>query len=314
MALDSHSTAFLESLAASGARPFHQMRVEEARQFMGSLRDLIGPGPTMASVRNEFLPCDTGSFRVRVLTPSAAPRGIIVYCHGGGWALMSVDDYDTLGRRLAVATQCTVILVDYRLAPEHPFPAGLEDAWTAIRWADGNREVLASSRRAPLFIAGDSAGGNLAAVIAQRARGVVDLAQQVLIYPVTSADLDAECYGAAHNQGLLGGLDMQWFWNLYLPDIVSRRNPEAAPILSSDLRGLPAAIVVTAECDILREEGEAYASALRSAGVPVDHRCFEGQMHGFFSMGQLLPASVDAMEFVALSIRRTLDELTSAPV
>lgn len=313
MALDSHSIALLEGLAKNGAKPFHQMEVAEARLFMASLRDLVGPGPDMFDIQEALLPCATGTFRVRTLTPSDNPRGIIVYCHGGGWALMSIDDYDTLGRRLASETGCTVVLVDYRLAPEHPFPAALDDVWKALTWADVNRLTLGHSQHAPLLIAGDSAGGNLAAVTAQRARGLVDIAQQVLIYPVTSNNLDAPCYSAAENQGLLGRADMQWFWDLYMQDVASRSRPEASPLHQKDLRGLAPAVVVTATHDILREEGQAYAAALCGADVQVDHRCFEGQMHGFFSMDHLLPASRDARDYVAHSIRKRLAQLFRTP-
>lgn len=313
MALDSHSVAFLEGLAKNGVKPFHQMEVAEARLFMAGLRSMIGPGPDMFDVREALLPCATGTFQVRTLKPLQDPRGIIVYCHGGGWALMSIDDYDTLGRRLASETGCTVVLVDYRLAPEYPFPAALDDVWKAMTWADANRLTLGHSKRAPLLIAGDSAGGNLAAVTAQSARGLVDIAQQVLIYPVTSNNIDAACYSAAENQGLLGRADMQWFWDFYLPDVESRNRPEASPLHQKDLHGLAPVVVVTAAHDILREEGQAYVGALRGAGVQVDHRCFEGQMHGFFSMDHLLPASHNARDYVANSIRERLGHLHRTP-
>ncbi|KAI3603362.1 hypothetical protein D8I24_2925 [Cupriavidus necator H850] len=312
MALDSHSIAFLEGLGSSGAKPLHQMKVDEARQFMAGLREIIGPGPEMLSVREEHLPCESGSFRVRALVPSQSPDGIIVYCHGGGWVLMSIDDYDTLARRLAVETNCTVVLVDYRLAPEHPFPAALDDVWQAVVWTERNRVALASGNSVPLIIMGDSAGGNLAAVVAQRSRGVVEIAQQILIYPVTSDDTDSACYHAAENQCLLGTADMRWFWELYLSDATSRRLPDASPINAQDLRGLPPAVVVTAEHDILRDDGEAYVAAMREAGVRVDHRRFEGQMHGFFSMDRLLPVSAQARAYVASYVERRLGELNKA--
>jgi acetyl esterase len=170
---------------------------------------------------------------------------------------------------------------------------------------------LCGSSSVPLIIAGDSAGGNLAAVAAQRAHasGGPEIAQQLLVYPVTQADLTAPCYLDPDNHGLLGRADMHWFWDLYLPDVQARTSPNASPLRADSLEGLPAAVVITAEHDVLRDEGEAYADALRAAGVPVEHRRFDGQMHGFFSLGSLLPASTEAMVYLAAAVRARLGEL-----
>lgn len=314
MALDAHSRAFLDALAEKGARPFHQMAVSEARDFMQDLRDIIGPGPDMHRVEDIFLDQGGHALRVRALVPDTGPSGIVVYCHGGGWALMSIDDYDTVGRHIAHETGCTVLLVDYRLAPEHPHPAAIDDVWRALEWVATHREALCSSRHAPLIIAGDSAGGNLAAVIAQRAhtRGGPEIAQQLLVYPVTQDNLNTPCYLDPDNQALLGQADMRWFWDLYLPDTGARQAPEASPLRATSLEGLPAAVVITAEHDVLRDEGEAYASALQSAGVHVDHRRFAGQMHGFFALDALLPASADARSYLAQAVRTRLSELCNS--
>ncbi|MGF6900745.1 alpha/beta hydrolase [Paraburkholderia sp. GAS348] len=311
MALDAHSRAFLEALAEKGAKPFHQIGVPEARNFMEGLRDIVGPGPDMYRVEDLFLDQGGHALHLRVLAPESRSSGIVVYCHGGGWALMSIDDYDAAGRHIAYETGCTVLLVDYRLAPEHPYPAAIDDVWLALEWAATHREALNGSPHAPLIVAGDSAGGNLAAVVTQRAhaRGGPEIAQQLLIYPVTQDDLNTPCYLDPDNQALLGQEDMRWFWDLYLPDTAARQASEASPLRAKSFRGLPPAIVITAEHDVLRDEGEAYAAALQSAGVHVDHRRFAGQMHGFFGLDALLPASAEARGYLAQAVRTRLGEL-----
>jgi acetyl esterase len=311
MALDAHSRAFLEALAEKGGKPFHQMGVRQARDLMESLRDVIGPGPNIYRIDDRVLDQGEQGLRVRALIPGDSPSGIIVYCHGGGWALMSIDDYDTLGRHVAQETNCTVVLVDYRLAPEHPYPAAVDDVWLALDWADRNRDTLSGNSQAPLIIAGDSAGGNLAAVVTQRAhaQGTPKIAQQLLIYPVTQADLNTSSYLDPDNQGLLGQADMRWFWDLYLPDAAARQLPEASPLRAESFRGLPPAVVITAEHDVLRDEGEAYAAALQAAGVQVEHRRFAGQMHGFIGLGTLLPASAEARAYLAQAVRTRLSRL-----
>ena len=236
---------------------------------------------------------------------------MIVYYHGGGWVIGALDEFDTLGRQLAVRTGAAVALVDYRLAPEHRYPAAAEDAWAALRWVEDNRARFAGSR-VPLIVAGDSAGGNLAAIVAQRAKaeGGPDLALQVLIYPVTDADVDNPSYTDPANALMLTREGMIWFWDHYAPDPVTRSNPDASPLQAADLSGLPPAVVLTAEHDVLRDEGEAYAERLRAAGVPVQHRRFAGQMHGFFSMVNVLPGAAAGLEYVAAEI----DKLQPAAV
>jgi len=300
MALDEATAAFMTQLAASGARPLHEMSPEEARRLGAVLREMYGPGPEVAQVREERIPVGGGAtVPARVLVPTGAPRGIIVYLHGGGWVIGAIDEFDALGRRMAQRTGAAVVLIDYRLAPEHGFPTAVEDSFAAIRWVDEHMEQIAG-RRVPLVVAGDSAGGNLSAVVSLRARaaGGPRLAAQVLVYPVTDADFENETYLDPANQLLLSRDTMIWFWNHYVPDPAVRAHPDASPLRAEDLKGLPPAIVLLAEHDVLRTEGEAYAAGLRAAGVPVSQRCFAGQMHAFFTLLNL-PASGDALEYVA---------------
>ena len=301
MALDEASASFLAQLEAAEGKPLQQMTPDEAREFGVFLAQLVGSGPELASVRDEALPTgDGGHFRVRVLTPAGAVGGVVVYYHGGGWVLGDIDEYDTLARTLATRLGVAVVNVDYRLAPEHRYPAAVNDAWTALEWAS-ERVTEIAGHPAPLIVTGDSAGGNLAAVVAQRASkaGQPRVDAQVLVYPVTDADVDDETYRDPQNQLLLTREGMIWFWDHYAPDPASRKNPDASPLQANDLSGLPPAIVVTAEYDPLREEGEAYADRMRAAGVPVEQQRFSGQMHHFFAMLNVLPGSAEAISYIA---------------
>lgn len=313
MALDSATAGFLTQMAESGAKPLNEMTPGEARGFGSMLRDLYGPGPAVASVRDETIAtADGGSFAVRVLVPEGTPRAVIVYYHGGGWVIGNIEESDTLGRTVAVRTHAVVVLVDYRLAPEHPYPTAADDAWTALRWVTDHVTDLAGAG-VPLIVSGDSAGGNLAAVVAQRAHaeGGPAIALQVLVYPVTDADVDTASYVDPANQLLLSRDAMIWFWDHYAPDAGSRANVDASPLQATDLAGLPPAVVLTAEHDPLRDEGEAYAVKLRAAGVPVEHRRFDGQMHGFFTMVNVLPGSATGIDYAVGQIERHLTAVTA---
>ena len=300
MALDEATAGFLAQLAESGGRPLHELTPEEARGFSAMLRDLVGPGPDVDKSYDVQLPTADGhDFTVRVLIPAGEIRALVVYYHGGGWVIGNVDEYDTLARTLANELRAALVNVDYRLAPEHRYPAAADDAWNALQWASEQMTEIAGGP-VPLVVMGDSAGGNLAAVVAQKARdaGGPELAVQVLIYPVTDADLDNATYSDPENQLMLTRDSMIWFWDHYAPDQASRLHQDACPLQAADLTGLAPAIVLTAEHDVLRGEGEAYADRLRQAGVPVEHRRFAGQMHGFFPMVNLLPGSADAITYV----------------
>jgi acetyl esterase len=304
--LDDATAAFLGQMAQAGGKPMHEMSPEEARAMSRTLRDLAGPGPEVARVTDTVVPSPKGDIPIRVLVPAGEARSVIIYYHGGGWVIGAIDDFDTLGRQLAVRTTSTVVLVDYRLAPEHRYPAAAEDAYATLEWVGEHLGELAFEG-APLIVMGDSAGGNLSAVVAQRAReGGPDISLQVLIYPVTDANLDSVTYLDPDNQLMLNRDTMIWFWDQYAPDPVSREEPDASPARAKDLAGLPPAVVLTAEHDVLRSESEAYSEALRAAGVPVAHRCVAGQMHGFFTMVNILPGSVIGQDYVVEQVERHL--------
>jgi cation diffusion facilitator CzcD-associated flavoprotein CzcO/acetyl esterase/lipase len=301
--LDEPSAEFIATLAASGLPPLHELSPPQARAAGAALVELHGPGPEMLRVED----VDCG----RLLVPTERCRGVIVYYHGGGWVTGGPDEFDTLARRLAQRTGCAVVLVDYRLAPEHRYPAAVEDAWTALNWTAANVEEIAGSA-VPLIVAGDSAGGCLAALVAQRSREAgPEIALQVLVYPVTDCDLDRDSYLDPDNQLIIGRAAMTWYWDHYAPDHAVR--PDASPLRAHTLAGLPPAVVLTAEHDVLRDEGEAYAARLAQDGVRVEHRRFDGQMHGFFTLPGL-PGSAAALDFVVQAVDRELSHFDAIVV
>ncbi|MEU4326020.1 alpha/beta hydrolase [Nonomuraea dietziae] len=302
MALDEATTALLTQMAQAEVPPLEQMTPQQARAFSKAMAaESAETGPEMFTTSES----DASGVPVRVVVPGEAPRAVIVYYHGGGWVLGDIDQYDAVGRRLAARTGCAVVLVGYRKAPEHPYPHAVEDSWAALRWTAGHLEEIAGAP-VPLIVAGDSAGGNLAAIMARRARdhGAPSLALQILIYPVTDCDLETASYRDPANQLMLTREGMAWFWNHYLPDLPSREDADASPLRAKDLSGLAPAVVLTAEHDVLLDEGESYAERLREAGVPVSSRRFDGQMHGFFTMIGLLPGSGAAFDHLAESVDR----------
>ncbi|MBH77144.1 MAG: esterase [Dehalococcoidia bacterium] len=308
MTLDFATTELLKQLAESDSKPLHMGSVDEARTFSASMADQQGPAPAMFGVEEHNLSTPEGTIHLRVLIPLKQPAGVIVYYHGGGWVIGSIDETDTVARKLAERTSCSVVLVEYRLAPEHRFPAAVNDSYAALSWASEHLPEI-SRPNAPLFVAGDSAGGNLAAVMALRARdqGGPPIAAQILIYPVTDADFERPSYTDPANQLLLTREAMAWFWNHYAPEPEHRQNTEASPLRASDLRGLPPAVVLTAEHDVLRDEGEAYAEQLRKAGVPVNFVRYEGQTHGFFTL-LMLPGSEAGFQQVVKAVRTIIHE------
>ena len=238
--------------------------------------------------------------------PSNPPRGVLVYYHGGGWVTGSIDENDTVARKLAERTACAVVLVEYRLAPENRYPTAVDDSYVALEWVGKHLSDIAG-REVPLIVAGDSAGGNLAAVMAIRARdrSGPPIALQVLIYPVTDADFDRPSYFDPENELLLTRDGMIWFWDHYLPESSRRGEPDASPLRTKNLSGLPPAVILTAEHDVLRDEGEAYAARLQEANVPTALQRHAGQMHGFFTL-LMLPGSELGFQQVVKAVKACL--------
>lgn len=304
MVLDETSERYIRACLVEG-RDVTRLSPTEARALERSGRERYGVGPDMARVENIELPVSGGAITVRVVYPVQRPTAVVVYFHGGGWVTGEIGDYDALLRTLAREAGCAIALVEYRKAPECPFPAAVHDAIQATHWLADN---VAKRMAAPsgIIVAGDSAGGNLAAAVAQSA--VTGAAPtpllQILIYPVLDCDFTTRSYVSDENQLLLTREAMQWYWNHYAPDPADRLNPLASPARAVSVAGLPPALVITAEHDVLRSEGDDYARRLRDEGVEVEHVTFGGQAHGFFSLHNVLPASAAARRLIADTIKR----------
>ena len=259
-------------------------------------------------VEDSAVPGPGGELKIRLYAPEdRSDLPILLYFHGGGMVLGCIDTHDGLCRSLANACRALTVSVEYRLAPEHPYPAAVEDAYAALLWA-ARGELPADSGR--IIVAGDSAGGNLAAVACLMARDQKgpDVALQVLIYPVTNISAtDTPSYIRFETGYGLTRWEVEWFRSLYLPREEDWVHPHASPLLAESHAALPPAFIVAAEFDVLSSETEAYAEALRKAGVPVKYVCFPGMLHGFVSMGRFLPQTGEAIRLIAAEIGNWLD-------
>ena len=300
MTLHPDAQQFLDVIAGSGAPPLTSMTPDEARAGSAFFVELIGAGPDVAVVKDIEIPGPSGVIPARVYKPVPEPVGTVVYYHGGGWVLGCLDEFDAVCQALALASGARVVSVDYRLAPEHRFPAAVDDAFAALV------RIAAQHPGEPIVVAGDSAGGNLAAVSALRAReaGGPEIALQVLVYPVVDCDLTRPSYVECSGSDLfLNTAEMVWFWDHYAPDEAERRHPYASPIRASDLAGLPPAYVVVAQHDPLRDEALAYAAALESAGVPVTVARYDDQIHAFFWLVNVMETGDRAVAEAGAAIR-----------
>jgi acetyl esterase len=279
--------AVLAERARAGGRPMHQATVEESRAAQWDWLPYMGEPAPMADVRTRFVPAPTAEIPVIIYTPPGdGPFPALVMFHGGCWIVGNIDLADRPHRALAEATGCVVVAVNYQKAPEHGFPVPLDDCYAAYTWTVAHADVLGVDA-ARVGVCGDSAGGNLAAAVALRSRDVGGPlpAVQVLIYPALDPDLDTpSAVNNAEGFGLTTE-DMRWSWGQYLQSPDDWHNPWACPARSPSLAGLPPAVVITAEFDVLRDEGRAYADRLRRDGVPVSHHHYGGAVHGFLWMG-----------------------------
>jgi acetyl esterase len=289
----------LDGLNALEGPPAHEVPVAQARA--GHEREtalLSGPGEEVGEVSDVEVAGAGGPVRVRVYVPLEPTGGVLAYFHGGGWVVGSIESFDTTCRALANASGAIVGSVGYRLAPEHPFPAGLEDCVAATK------ALAERYPDEPLAVAGDSAGGNLAIAVARRLRD--DVRAQALIYPVADAGLNTPSmrdFGEGYGLTVAG---LQRYWNLYV-DGADGFQPDTSPLRADDLAGLPPTFVLTAELDVLRDEGEALAEKLREAGVEVTHRRYDGVIHGFWRWMAATPRTREAIDEVGAALRRALD-------
>ena len=300
----------IDALAASDFRPIHELTPTQVRKQYERMIEARGVEPApVGAIEDRSIPGAGGEIPVRFYRPEidAGARPGLVYFHGGGHVMGDIDTHDAVARNLCTGAGCVVVSVDYRLAPEHKFPAAAEDALAAVRWcAAHGAEIGIDSGR--IAVGGDSAGGNLAAVAALMARnaGEPAIRLQVLVYPVTDYTCETGSYHTyARGYGALEADSMRWFRDHYLRDETDRLDWRAAPLRAGDLSGLAPALVLTAQCDVLHDEGEAYAQRLREAGVDVEYVDCEGMIHGFFTMTPIIDGAVRAQALVCDALKRT---------
>lgn len=306
MPLDPQMKMILDKAAAANNPPFHKLTPVDARQFIRSRPPMGTPEP-VAHVEDRRIPGPAGDVPIRIYRPeSSAPLPAVVYFHGGGWVVGDIEMTDAGCRILTNLAQCVTVSVDYRLAPEHRFPAAPEDCYAATRWIAENAGAI-SADPARLAVSGTSAGASLATAVAMMARdrGGPRLCYQVLWYPATDATMDTPSHRnfATGNYYFLSRADMEWFWNYYLSSERDKTNPYCCPAAAKDMSGLPPALVITAEYDPLRDEGEEYAARLKRAGVPTRCSRYEGVTHGFVGMAPILAKGRQAIEEAATALR-----------
>jgi acetyl esterase len=305
MPLDPQVKVLLDQIAAAAGPKLHTLAPADARRLTANMfRVPPERAEKVFRVENRKIPGPVGSIPIRVYTPQGSgPFPVLVFFHGGGWVICDLDSHDGPCRALTNKVGCVTVSIDYRLAPEHKFPAGVEDCFAATNWvAEHASELNVDANR--LAVGGDSAGGNLSAVIAQLARdaGGPKIAFQLLIYPATEAELDTYSH-KNFTDYFLTSEDIKYFWGHYLRSPADRKDPRVAPALAKTLKGLPPALIITAEFDPLRDEGEAYGEKLRAAGVPANVTRYEGMIHGFFSMYDVLDKGKQAIDESAAALR-----------
>jgi acetyl esterase len=303
MPVDPVVQQILDEVAKLNAPSFEDMTPEQARAIP---RITVGQPEDVARVEDRTVPGADGALTVRVYQPSGdAPFPLLVYFHGGGWVIGDLDTHDTLCRELANGAGCAVVAVDYALGPEQRFPAAVDDCVAATRWVHSHaHELQLDATR--LAVGGDSAGGNLAAVVSIAARDAGDLpiVYQLLIYPATDQHRDAPSHTANGQGYLLTSDTMNYFTGHYIADPAQYKDWRSSPLLHSDLAALPPALVLTAGYDPLRDEGAAYADRLTAAGNRTSYVCFERQIHGFILMGKVLDEANTAVALCAADLKR----------
>jgi len=312
MPLDPQAQQVIEQMAALGFPPAHTVSPEQAR--LNNKARPRAAGPEVARVDDRRIPGPGPEIPVRLYTPAGAgPFPILAWFHGGGWVIGDLDTADATARHLCVGAGCVVVSVDYRLAPETKFPGAADDCYAATQWAVRQAAAL-NGDPDRIAVGGDSAGGNLAAAVTlmARDRGGPALHFQLLVYPVTHRNYTTSSYQRYADGYLLSRDSMRWYWNHYLRDEADANNPYAAPLLAKDLGGLPPALVITAECDPLCDEGAAYAQRLQSAGVRTTYSCYDGMIHGFFGMPAVLDQGRQAVAEASAALHKAFTTQAAA--
>jgi acetyl esterase len=308
MKLDDDSQAFLDLIKKLGRPPLNSLPPLEGREMYRRGRIATQPDlPHVDRVKDFEIPGPNGPISVRFYrgagTHEKGALPMLVYYHGGGWVLGDLDSHDWVCRRIANAAQCAVLSVDYRMAPEHVFPAAFDDSLAALRWTVDNASRLKVDP-SRVAVGGDSAGGNLAAAVAIAARdsGSPRLAAQILVYPAVDLSMSGDYYGRFTKDLILTDDTMRWFIDLYVPVAEQRKDWRASPLLAESLANLPPALVILAGFDPLCAEGELYAEKLKAAGNSVSVVPYPGQLHGFLSNGKLLPRAELAIKDIVVAL------------
>lgn len=308
MPLHTQAEALLAQMRAQGAVPFEHLTVREAREAAAELQALEGEPEPVAAVTHRYITGPTADLPIAVYTPAGeGPFPALVYFHGSGWVTLNLDIVDVPLRALANRSGCVMIAVNYQKAPEHKFPVAFDDCYATVQWvAQHAAELLVDPSR--IGVGGDSAGGNLAAAVALQARDTGPLLRyQLLVYPVTDYGLDTPSYHDNAEGYLLQRDTMRWFWSHYLRTPADGNDWRASPMRAPDHSGLPPALVITAEYDPLRDEGEAYAERMREAGVHVTLHRYDGMIHGFMFMAGVLDDARLLGDEIAASTKAALN-------
>lgn len=312
MPLDPQAQTVIEQIAALGFPPAHTVSPEQAR--INNRARPRAAGPEVARMDNRSIPGPGPDIPVRIYTPAGGgPFPTLMWFHGGGWVVGDLDSADPTARHLCVGAGCVVVSVDYRLAPETQFPGAADDCYAATQWAAQHAAQINGDPQR-IAVGGDSAGGNLAAAVSLMARDRHGpaLAFQLLVYPVTHCNYTTGSYQRYAEGYHLSRDGMRWYWDHYLPTPADANNPYAAPLVANDLSGLPPALVITAECDPLCDEGAAYAQRLQEAGVPTTYSCYDGMIHGFFAMPGLLDKGKQAVAAASAALQKAFTARATA--
>ena len=305
MSLSEATKLFLQQITACGAPTMRSTPLPQARAQMAQLSSLCGVPPRNVTTDDHEIPVPGGTVPARAYYPESRAVALIVYFHGGGWVLGGIAESDGFVRIAANAISSIIVSIGYRLAPEHRFPTAADDGYAAMAWIEAHASEI-KAEGLPLVVFGESAGGGIAAAGCLRAvkEGRPKIVGQILCYPVVSADFNRQSYVTYAEGYLLSTSDMRWFWDQYVPDVKQRTDWKAAPLLAEDLAGLPPTLLLSAEFDPLRDEGEAYARRLADAGVDVELVRIPGSIHGFMSLMGVLEEGRLALDAIANKVRQ----------
>jgi acetyl esterase len=306
MALHPSIADMFTKLVKSGRLPLSAGSPGDARALVASSRAALGAGPSLHEVRTFQLPTRSGAIGARIYKPAQSYPALAVYAHGGGWVVGELDDYDAMARTLAARSGCAILVPDYRLAPEHPFPAGLQDIQDAIVWSSDRLAELGGVH-GRLLVAGDSAGANLVTVSLHALCNQISIHGQLLIYPVVDCDFERPSYQLYSKGMQLTKEDMLWFFSHYATTAF-HSDPRVSPLLQIPHASTPRTVVFTAECDVLRDEGEAYVAHLQLAGINVTLRRMDALPHGFIRLHNLFDVADAALTDIANELARLAND------